>query len=132
MDKTTLVERDFVDGEILLKELDLNYMNVHSALWLYDSDADRWRFIIASTLKDSEGSAAAYTQIWNIIKQMEKTGVTLGFSLENISVISPNDSLIKNLSNSIQTGPKDIRGVRFSRTGIGSTFIDDAYVYRIQ
>lgn len=43
MVKTTLVERDFVDGEILLRELDLSHMKVHSAMWLYDSEVDYWK-----------------------------------------------------------------------------------------
>ncbi|WP_026574245.1 hypothetical protein [Bacillus sp. UNC438CL73TsuS30] len=132
MVKTTLVERDFVDGEILLRELDLAHMKVHSAMWLYDSEVDYWKFIIASEIRDAEGPKAAYTFVWNVLKQMENAGVSVGFSLENILVVSPNDSLIKNLGTVQKTGPNDISGIRFSRNRAGNIFIDDAYIYRIQ
>jgi hypothetical protein len=52
VDKTTLVERDFSDGELLIRELDEANLNIHSAFWLYDSEAERWRLIIASKNED--------------------------------------------------------------------------------
>jgi hypothetical protein len=129
VDKTTLVERDFQDGEILIKELDKAHINVHSAFWLYDSEADHWRLIIASTAADFASPKKAYTHIQNVLKSMGKTGVSVGFSLENISVISPNDPFINILNKAIKTGPKDISGIRFSRNRIGNSYIEDAYIY---
>ncbi|MED1471948.1 hypothetical protein [Bacillus salipaludis] len=107
-------------------------MKVHSAMWLYDSEVDYWRFVIASEIRDTEGPKAAYTFVLNVLKQMENAGVFVGLSLENILVVSPNDSLIKNLGTVQKTGPNDISGIRFSRNRAGNIFIDDAYIYRIQ
>jgi hypothetical protein len=132
VDKTTLVERDYRDGEILISELDKAHMDVHSAFWLYDSEADRWRLMIASKEVDNAGPTKAYKDIQNVLKTMEKNGITVEFTLENISVISPNHPLINNLNQAVKTGPKDIRNVRFSRNSIGNSYIEDAYIYRIQ
>jgi hypothetical protein len=132
VDKTTLVERDFSDGEILIKELDSTNVNVHSALWLYDSEADNWRLIIASKNADFTSPKKAYLQIYNALKSLESKGEKVGFSLENISVVSPNHPLINILNKTIKTGPSDISGLRFSRNRIGNSYIEDAYIYRIQ
>lgn len=132
MDKTTLVERDFLDGEMLIRELEHAQINVHSAFWLYDSEADRWRLIIASEIEDFYSPKKAYTHIWNVLKEMTNKGIEIGFSFDNISVMSPKDPLIKALSMTIKTGPEDICGIRFSRNRIGNSYIDDSYIYRIQ
>lgn len=132
MDKTTLVEKDFKDGEILIKELDKAHINVHSALWLYNSESDSWRLIIASKIADFSSPKKAYSHISKVLKDMKNSGVSVGFSLENITVISPNHPLIMILSQAIHTGPNDINGIRFSRNRIGNSYIEDAFIYRVQ
>ncbi|MCL6574305.1 MAG: hypothetical protein K6T88_21945 [Bacillus sp. (in: Bacteria)] len=132
MDKTTLVESDISDGENLIKGLYEAHINVHTAFWLYDSEADRWRLMIASKDAEFASPKKAYMQINDILEIMESKGVTVGFSLENISVISPNDTLINFLDKEIQTGPEGINGLRISRSRIGNSYIEDAYLYRIQ
>jgi hypothetical protein len=132
VDKTALVESDFKDGEILIKELDRTHINVHSALWLFDSEANNWRLIIASKNADFTSPKKAYIQINNALNSLERRGVSVGFSLENISVISPNHPLINNLNKAIKTGATDIGSIRFSRNRIGDSYIEDAYIYRIQ
>lgn len=132
MDKTTLVERDFKDGEILIKELEKANINIHSALWLFDSEADRWQLIVASNNANFTSPKKAYGEIWEVLKQMEEKGLRIAFSLENISVVSPNHQLINTLNQAVRTAPDDISDIRFSRIRIGSSYIEDAYIYRIQ
>lgn len=43
MDKAVLVEKDFENGETLIRELDKDELGVHSALWLYNSESEHWR-----------------------------------------------------------------------------------------
>jgi hypothetical protein len=132
VDKTTLVERDFSDGELLIKELEKAQIHVHSALWLYDSESENWRLILASNMEDFESPKKAYKHIWDVLQEMDKTGNKICFSLENITVISPRHPLINNLNKVMKTGPQDIDGIRLSRRGIGNSYIEDAYIYRIQ
>jgi hypothetical protein len=132
MDKTTLVERDFLDGEILIKELDKTRFNVHSAFWLYNTEEDNWRLIIASKVADFSSPKKAYSHIKRVLKSLEMKGRKLGFSLDNISVVSPHHPLIRILSVALSTQPDAVVGRRFSRNRIGNSFIEDAYIYRIQ
>ncbi|WP_141434396.1 hypothetical protein [Bacillus sp. 03113] len=132
MDKTTLVERDFKDGEKLIKELDEAHLNVHSALWLFNSENDNWRLIIASKNVDFQTPKRVYSEIKRVLKRMENTGDKIDISLQNISVVSPNYPLIKILGIAIRTDPNSISGIRFSRNSINNVYIEDAYIYRIQ
>lgn len=131
MDKTTLVESDFRDGEILIKELEKALVNVHAALWLYDSEADRWRLMIASKNADFASPKKAYIQINDVLESMKSRGITVNFSLENITVVSPIDPLITDLKKAVNTVPEDSSGLRISRNGIGDSYIEDAYIYTI-
>jgi hypothetical protein len=131
VDKTNLVESDFRDGEILIKELDQSHINVYAAFWLYDSDADRWRLMISSKDSDFASPKKAYIQINDVLESMKSRGITVNFSLENITVVSPIDPLITGLKKAVNTVPEDSSGFRFSRSRIGDSYIEDAYIYTI-
>ncbi|WP_077619825.1 hypothetical protein [Bacillus sinesaloumensis] len=129
MVKTFLVEKDFNEGEALIKELDEANFDVHAALWLYESESEYWRLIIASEVVDTHGARKAYEQINDIINQ---SGDLKSINLMDITAWSPKHPLIKSLRSVIQTSPKEITDIRFSRKTIDNTFIDDAYIYRMQ
>ncbi|MFZ3590127.1 hypothetical protein ACOI1C_12810 [Bacillus sp. DJP31] len=71
MDKTPLVERDFKDGELLIKHLDMESINVHSAFWLYDSEMENWRLIIASKIAEFVSPRRAYINIRDVLRKLE-------------------------------------------------------------
>jgi len=129
MDKTALVDMDFKNGETLIKSLDRAQFHVHSAFWFFNSESEQWRLMIASELVDDLGPKIAYTQIKSVIDDLEPS---IGIELQNISVISPSNILIKILGSAIKTSPTDIKGIRLSRNTIGNSFIEDVYIYRLQ
>lgn len=132
MVKTTLVERDFKDGGLLIEEMDKAHLHVHSALWIYNSEEDNWRLVIASTIPEFASPKKAYSHIQHILDKMSKSGVDLGFSLESITVVTPQHPLIQLLGSTVKTSPNSINGIRFSRNTINNNYIEDAYIYRIQ
>ena len=129
MDKTILVEKDFKDGEILIQTLDETELKVHSAFWLYNSEADVWRLLIATPLVDKKGPLEVYKKINTVIDKIQQP---FDISLQSISVISPTNNLIKILGAAINTAPDAIGGIRFTRNTINNVFIEDAYIYRLQ
>ncbi|GAB3790493.1 hypothetical protein [Virgibacillus kimchii] len=131
MDKRTLVEKDFKDGAVLVTELDKAAFHVQAALWLYDTDRDNWRLMIASKDYDTTGPAKAYEHINKVLKEIEQKNSDYGIALDNISVVRTNDKLIKLLETTIQTGPEEVSGIRFSRNAINNHYIEDAYIYRV-
>lgn len=127
MDKPTLVEADKEAGEALLKKLDEINFDVKAALWFYLSEHSEWRLILASPAVDREGPKKAYEKVQS---HLQGIGQSRDLSLQNISLVSPNDNLIKILRSAVKTGP-GISHIRFTRNVINNVFIEDAYIYRI-
>lgn len=124
MDKATLVERDIEAGRKLIQALDDQNFRVEAALWLYRSESDQWRLLIASPLADQQGWKWAYDLIQSVIKSEQ-----LNLSLGDISVVNPKDSFIQLLKHGIHVRASS--GARFSHNVIGNVFIEDMYVYRL-
>lgn len=127
MDKTILVEKNIEEGKKLLEILDSNDFPVKAALWFFLVDSDTWRFIIASPLVEKNGPKETYHLIQSA---MLKSSPPTEISLKDISVLSPNNELIRLLKIAVQTGP-GISGIRFTRNTINNVFIEDAYIYRL-
>jgi hypothetical protein len=130
MVKTSLVESDIEDGRRLLDELkkiDSHFL-VRSAFWLYRSETFDWRLFIATPLVDQRGPASAYTDVQGALRSLSSRP---WISMQDISVVSPNDKLVK-LMNRAALIPKGASGVRFSRTRVDNTYIEDAYVYQLK
>ncbi|MGJ9459651.1 hypothetical protein [Oceanobacillus sp. CF4.6] len=132
MDKRTLVESDFRNGGNLILALDNANFAVHSALWLFDTERDSWRLMIASEKVDHSGPKKAYEGIYKVINKLKEKEENFTITLDNISVVSPFHVLIKNIGTAIHTGAESIAGIRFSRNTINNYYIEDAYIYRMQ
>ncbi|MCK4731777.1 MAG: hypothetical protein KAT65_04885 [Methanophagales archaeon] len=128
MDKTALVEKDVEEGKRLIEALDNAGFQVRAVLWFYLAESDEWRFVVASPLVERKGPKEAYAFVQAVLAQLLPPS---GISLEEISVVSPEYDLIRLLKVAIQTGP-GISGIRFTRNTINNTFIEDAYIYRMQ
>lgn len=128
MDKPTLVDSDIKAGEVLLNKLDEIKFKVKAALWFYSTDSEEWRLIFASPTVDEKGPKNAYEKVQSHLQGLKKQHK---LSLQNISLVSPNDKLIKLLRTAIKTGP-GISGIRFTKNVINNVLIEDAYIYRLQ
>ena len=134
MVKTSLVESDIEDGRKLLNELrktdsqfSVPHFLVRSAFWLYRAEAFDWRLFIATPLVDQRGPASAYTDVQGVLRSLAKP---LRISLQDISVVSPNDKLVKVMKKAAHV-PTGFGGARLARTRVNDTYIEDAYVYRL-
>jgi len=123
-----LVEKDVEEGKRLIEALDNAGFQVRAVLWFYLAESDEWRFVVASPLVERKGPKEAYAFVQTVLAQLLPPS---GISLEEISVVSPEYDLIRLLKTAIQTGP-GISGIRFTRNTINNTFIEDAYIYRMQ
>lgn len=128
MVKTTLVEHDIEDGGRLIQALDKNGFVVQSAFWYLLPDETEWRLLIASPVVERDGPKKAYQRIQSALGRMDPSAA---LELQNISVVSTKDPLVRLLGRALRTGP-GISGIRFSRNTIDGTFVEDAYIYRLQ
>jgi hypothetical protein len=127
MGAASLVEGAVQEGSRLVKALDEAGIEVRSAMWLYDPDADRWRLVLAMPLVDERGPAAAFAYIQSALNQIG----TADLRLQEITAVSPKDQIIRAVRGMIDTGPgPGIARVRLVQNAIGGVLIEDALVYR--
>jgi len=113
-------------GKKLTQQLDTDGFPVHASLWFYIPDANQWRLLIASPIVDTEGPKKAYEGIRESLSK-DPTGFA-GLSLQNITVLSPQDPLIRLLRFAVRL--PGIGSVRFTRNRVNNVYIEDAYIYR--
>ena len=124
---TSLVESDIAAGRHLLAELKKikSHFQVQAAFWLNRAEVMEWRFYLASPLIDQRGPLIAYSDLQNVLRTNPSS-----LSLQEISVVSPNDKLVKGIKKATAI-PPGASGVRLGRTWLEETYIEDAYIYRV-
>ncbi len=125
----SLVESDIEDGRRLLDELKSigSHFLVEAAFWLLRPDVLDWRLYIATPLVDQRGPVSAYTDIQSALRALAKPSL----SMQDISVVSPNDKLVRVIKRAIRI-PNGANGVRLARSRVDDTYVEDAYVYRVR
>jgi hypothetical protein len=129
MVKTSLVETDIAEGRRLIAALNQinSHFQVQAAFWLYRPEVMEWRFMIATPLIDQKGPFNAYTDVQRILRTIVPP---LSISMQDISVVSSHDKLVKVLKKVVHI-PPGTPGVRFGRSRVDDTYIEDAYLYRV-
>ena len=124
--KEALTGEMIAAGADLTRQLDRTDWPVVGALWFYLHENNAWRLLIVSPTVTSEGALAGYRRVHETLKSFDTP-----LSLEDLSVVAPEDWRVRTLASAYATGP-EIGGRRVSRTAINGQFIDDAFVYRLQ
>ena len=126
---TSLVESDIADGRRLIAALDeLNSLfQVQAAFWLYRPETMEWRLMVATPLVDQRGPFSTYSDIQDVLRSMAPP---LSISMQDISVVSPNDKLVKVMKKAGHI-PPGAPGLRFGRSRVDDTYVEDAYMYRV-
>lgn len=133
MAQDSVVKESLTDGMIragaeLTRKLDELQWPVLASLWLYVSDGNQWKLILASPRVTSDGPKKSYEMIQSALAATPAAKDKL--VLSDIGVMDPNNPLIALLRVAISTGPT-VGGIRFTRNVINGQFIEDAYIYRI-
>ncbi len=97
MYKTLLVEQEIEDGRKLLERLDTRRFPVSAALWTYSPETNRWRFVIVSSIADTQGPIKGYTRIQKALGEMETTSL----SLDDIRLMGKEDPEFRNLKRAL-------------------------------
>ena len=117
-------------GVELIRRLDNDAnLDVRAALWLYVTESDAWRLMIATPELKVVGPRKLYQKIGSLIKEIDGHSK---ISLGDISVIDSNDPIIRALKVAIKSEQTDIdNGIRLTRNAIGGQYIEDVYIYRL-
>jgi len=127
MVSTTLVDTQIEDGERILRQLDSDRFNVDSALWLFDTQKEKWILLIATPLVNSVGPKKSYAKIK---KSLDKLATPLKTAALEVALIKPDHDLLRLLKSVVRVEPKIAR-MRFTGNVINGKLIEDALIYRL-
>ena len=128
MVKTELSEQMIAAGAELVRQLDSAGLEVVAGLWFYETEDERWRFVIGSPEVRTRGANGVYRKIETVLGRIPQ-GRSV-FSLGVIRAVKDTDPLLSVLRIAVHTGA-GIHNIRFSRNSVNGHFIEDAYIYRL-
>jgi hypothetical protein len=113
-------------GASVVKGLKKRRFVVDAAVWLYLSELNRWRLVLATPGLRRDGPKKAYKRLLQNLRSMD----THRISLEDVALADSRDPLIQVIRHALRTY-RSPNGIRFSREMVQGQFIEDAYVYRL-
>jgi hypothetical protein len=113
-------------GASVLENLDRRHFLIDAALWLYLSNQNQWRLLLATPEVHLEGPRKAYKRLLQALRNSAVHGV----SLDDVAVVDSGDPFVQLLQSAIRTD-RAMSGIRFTRNTINGQFIEDAYIYRM-
>lgn len=143
MDQETVVKEQLTPwaisaGQDLTRKLRQTDFDLVASFWLYSSDTNGWRLILASPRVESEGPLRAYERIREILASSPETEKWADYS---VSVTRPNTPPVRAIRSfgrfeipDLLPGPTvrilDPKRIRFAN--VDGVFIEDAYIYFIR
>jgi hypothetical protein len=127
VDKTALITLDFTAGLDLVRALDVSALPITVALWLYSSEYEDWRFVLASRRLDAVQLTEAYGLVHDALS-------AAGIPLERtpaLLILKMSDPFIR-LLRQIFSKTKSVEGMRLGGQRVGDQSVEDALVYRIR
>ncbi len=127
MDKTTLAAPEFATGLELVRALDRSSLPINVALWLYFTEQQDWRFVLASRRLDAAKPSAAYGLVHDAL---DASGISLE-QTPTLSILKMSDPFIRELRRMFAK-TKSVAGMRLGPQLIGDRFVEAALVFRIR
>ena len=122
------LSREMIEaGRKLTVLLEDAQISICASLWLYLSEPNRWRLMIASPMVSKSGPRGLYEKIQSLI--LESPEMLSEITLFNISVVEPNHRAVATLGASLKTVP--VGGMKFSGQAVNGYYVEDAYIYKL-
>lgn len=125
MVENTLVTEDIDAAGRLVTFLDEHGLRVRGALWLYDSDAERWRFVIA--FQECRKDVTSF--YLDVAKATAKANAEDLLDLSRVDIVDSERSIFTALKGVIAVEGNG--RVRFSKNRINGVYLEDALIYRL-
>lgn len=124
-----LVGLEIEQGLQLVRVLDEAKFPVSAALWLFSSDLERWRFVIATTNLPQQIAQRQLEAATIVAKWKEDHDGDQILDLARVRFVSDTDQLISGLGKVMKL--EGLSEVRFSNNMINGVFVEDAIVHRL-
>jgi hypothetical protein len=127
LDKTALVGVDFAAGLEIVQALDHAALSISVAMWVYLSDYEDWRFLLASRRLDAAKGSSAYGLVR---RALAASGITFERT-PTLLILEMYDPFIRALRRTFARS-KSVEGLRLGNQLIGDRFVEEGLVYRIR
>jgi hypothetical protein len=121
-----LVNGDLDSAARLIDLLDQEGLRVRGAMWLYESDAERWRFTICFN-EPREHPISFYRDMARVTNAHQEIDT---LSLDRVSVVAYDGSIFSKLRGVIEVGGTS--RVRMTHNRINGVYLEDAIIYRLE
>ena len=126
MVEDALVAEDLDAASRLVDLLDAQSLTVRGAMWLYESDNERWRFKVCFQ-EARENVMSFYRDMARIVNAHPDVDV---LPLDRVSVVSFDTSIFSKLKGMINLVGKS--RVRMTHSRINGVYMEDAMIYRLE
>lgn len=124
----SLTAPDIEFGKALWRSLrNSDEFPINGIFWLFDSESDEWRLLIATPKVDAVGPRTAYTALSDVTKNIRADDT----QLLRIELMSPKHPFYQALR-SVFGKTASVEGARLGGTQIGGVYVNDAYLYEIR
>lgn len=122
----SLLNSHIEQGGRTLTTLDAAGLDIRAAFWIFDEDAQAWRYSIAEPEVDVRGPRAVYEKIAAALN-----GNSDVVPLRDIYLVSPNDPLVTLAEKVVSTPGRGVSGISFTGNVVMGNRIPDMYIYRM-
>ena len=129
MVETILTDKMTESGAQLVRRLEESKMEFDAAFWLYSSDWEAWKLVIAHPELGELGPRKIYRRIHKVMMKFQDE--ITGLALENVTLFMPGNPIVSAIRRAVRISP-DVSGTRLTNTGINGTLIEGAYIYRVK
>ena len=126
--KSCLSDHMINAGRKLVNALSENGFDTYSAAWLFSSENEDWRLLVALKNLDGSGRRGAYDAIYHLLKKNPDIEPTIGFY--DVFVVVDSDPLAQAFDR-IAKGLKDGPGRMYVGPVKNGPYMDDSYIYRL-
>ncbi|MFN7922703.1 MAG: hypothetical protein U0Q16_21540 [Bryobacteraceae bacterium] len=121
-----MVSIDVSRGKEILDALDRSNVKVNVALWMFLSEYEDWRLVVAARQFDSPDPRDAYRRFHEAL-----TAAHFGpQQVPAVLILPTTDPFIRELRRTFGK-TRSVEGMRLGGQMIGDRFVQDAYAYRV-
>ena len=126
MASQSLLNMQIDQGVNTVAALDRAGLDIRAAFWIFDDDAQTWRFSVSEPTVNVRGPHAVYEQIAAALN-----GLSGVLPLRDIYLRSADDQLIALVQTAVSTPGLGIDAILFTGNAVMGNWIPDMYIYRM-
>lgn len=128
MADAALVENDVERSRAFVNFLESHGLPLTAALWIFQSDADRWRLVVCPR-EQRENVSSFYRDFAKLINAAGSPISLL--PLDMVDIVAEDSPLVRQLGSVIRVAGTETESIRLTNNVINGVFLDDAIILKL-